>query len=321
METVRGRVLELNNKHIVLLSTDGRYLKLPTPPGKIRLGEEIELCVQPARSRRRFISIPSLSAVAAVLLFVMFLPYLFSDNNADSRRFYLALDINPSVELVVDFNLHVLEYRALNSDGEKVLEGLPVGARLFDAVNDVLERAVALSYLKGEADDNLVLLTLAGNVPAEVTVAHLEMAVHDRLIMLGIDGHVGVFEAGETELNEAHKRGNSLNRYFLEKAAVIPEKTPPATEYSLQEMVERAGPPVQERMLPVQSQKPPGLPGPSPAGEEPGRPVPGRLPSIAPPRPPIQSELHQEQNGDSSAGESGFTPTQQKQGGAPEENQ
>ncbi len=299
METVRGRILEIKEKHIVLLSTDGRYLKLPKPDGTIRLGEETELTLQPVANKKWLTSRAVLSAVAAVLILLVFIPGIFTGNKTEQPQFYLSLDINPSVELAVGNDLRVLGYRALNADGERVLAGIAEGADLFYTVNAIIEKATALSYLKGDAVDNLVLLTLAGNVPAELTVTQLENAVHDRLITLGIDGNVGVFEAEDTERVEALNQGTSLNRYLLGKAAGIPEKVPPGPAHSLQEMVEIAGPPVKERMIPVQGlrQKPPGLP--APAGQDSNGNMSPGLPENIPidvSGSPIQPEQQQEQS-------------------------
>ncbi|PWM71812.1 MAG: hypothetical protein DBX59_07970 [Bacillota bacterium] len=73
-------------------------------------------------------------------------------NKTASAESYVALDINPSVEFVLDKHEKVISVRALNKDAEILLYGADgiVGAKIGDASEKVAELAVQYGYLSEE---------------------------------------------------------------------------------------------------------------------------------------------------------------------------
>ncbi len=72
------------------------------------------------------------------------------------------IDINPSIELLVDEDGIVISYQALNADAEIVIADLDlIGMHYDDAINAYLEAAIDLGYLDANAEDNAVVVTVA----------------------------------------------------------------------------------------------------------------------------------------------------------------
>ncbi|MFW5913522.1 MAG: anti-sigma-I factor RsgI family protein [Bacillota bacterium] len=73
---------------------------------------------------------------------------------------YLTLDINPSVEFIVDEDGEIESYTALNEDGEVVIADLDLeGMDYEEALDTYLEEATDLGYIDVNADDNAVYIS------------------------------------------------------------------------------------------------------------------------------------------------------------------
>lgn len=98
------------------------------------------------------------AAAAACMLLICAAAAYLTGLRVDARIF---LDINPSVELRVNSRERVVEAKALNEDGEVVLEGMELeGAPLDVAVNAVLGSTVKHGYLSQAQD--WILLSVEG---------------------------------------------------------------------------------------------------------------------------------------------------------------
>ncbi len=73
---------------------------------------------------------------------------------------FVAIDINPSVEFIVDEDDVVLEAIAANDEAEGLLEDLElVGLPVEEALDAYLEAALDAGYLDANAEDNVVVIT------------------------------------------------------------------------------------------------------------------------------------------------------------------
>ncbi|MFW6284735.1 MAG: anti-sigma-I factor RsgI family protein, partial [Bacillota bacterium] len=87
------------------------------------------------------------------------------DNDADAKdsteeNTYLTVDINPSVEFIVNEDDEIESYTALNEDGEVVIADLDLEGKDYDEAMDLyLEEATELGYIDVDADDNAVQIS------------------------------------------------------------------------------------------------------------------------------------------------------------------
>jgi len=113
------------------------------------------------RGKRFLYVAAAVSSVAAVLV-VMFLYFQSAFlSNTDNIYGYICVDINPSVELVIDETCRVLEVRPQNKDGEQLISGLELlDKNVEDVVYELINRSISFGFVK--ADDNRKIVLISG---------------------------------------------------------------------------------------------------------------------------------------------------------------
>ncbi|MEI7028120.1 anti-sigma-I factor RsgI family protein [Paenibacillus sp. y28] len=148
----KGVVMEMTDRHIVVLTAQGSFVKVPRAGHTCRIGEEIMF----ARAQRRWnplLTMSSAIAVAVIFCVVVFTTFTGGMQPDPTVVAYISMDINPSVELGIDETEHVLEVRGLNDDGIQLVETLGEDWKqkpLEEVANEVIEKAAG--YLKDEGD-------------------------------------------------------------------------------------------------------------------------------------------------------------------------
>lgn len=240
MGSLKGLVAAVEKEYCIIVTPDGQFIKVRRP-GCVELGQEIEV---DAPGQRKIIR-----PMALVASFILIFALLFSTAVpwGSPVAAYVSLDINPSVELGVDRLLKVVEARALNQDGSRLLAGLGLkGMALSKAVRAVFEEAVRQEYIKpGDNREHVIL--------ASITVEQPGFAIDDDVITAelqrGIDEHhvpVAVFvESTSREVRaEAKKLGVSAGKLALYKKAKErgkDEETGKVKEKTVMQLLQEAG--------------------------------------------------------------------------------
>ncbi|MEW5920286.1 MAG: hypothetical protein AB1796_04885 [Bacillota bacterium] len=208
MKKVKGIVLESTDRDIILLTAEGEYRRLPARGRFYPAGAEAEipLPLLPAK-------LPAFAA-AAVILLVMALTLLWQFGPARPIA-YLALDINPSLLLVLNKEAVVLDTEALNAEAalldEKLkLKGLPAAA----ALELILKEARAQGYLATERE-NVVLLSLAAPPGYSISEEVLQQAAAQQLFILEVDAYLKTNTTTPEAAREARQKKVSLNALLL----------------------------------------------------------------------------------------------------------
>lgn len=221
--------MELGNKHAVVMTRDGEFIRVARRRQAWQLGEEIDV---PNLVRKRPIlmtSIASACAAAVILLFVMLTgPGGLGGPGQPVVAAYITMDINPSIELSVDADEVVLEARGLNEDGAAVLAELSLrGVPLEEAADMIVDRAAELDYLEKytELGAGTILIT-STNVLEEQETEEEELLerVTQRVKQTMVAKHpeeAQVFEveslAAPNELRvEAEKNGVSVGKLAIQ---------------------------------------------------------------------------------------------------------
>ena len=114
------------------------------------------------RGMKRFVA-----AAAAFILVLGTTLGVLAYQNAQKAFATISLDVNPSLQLEVSKKEKVLEVKALNSDAEKVLEGMALkDTDLTVAVNAIIGSMLKNGYLS--VDANSVLLSVQGDGSAKL---------------------------------------------------------------------------------------------------------------------------------------------------------
>ncbi|NDL67829.1 anti-sigma-I factor RsgI family protein [Anaerotalea alkaliphila] len=203
----KGLVLAVDERHATILTEEMEYKKIKTQPGhapgKRVVWSEEDLAGRPGLFRRSpghrkagALGLLGVLVLGLALLGVLALPGL--EGPAGTFRTtpafaVVTVDINPSLELLLDRECRVLEARALNGDGEALLASMPPaltpgrhkagsltgvlkGLELEEAMDLLLDAAEEQGYLLEEGAV-LVTSTILEIAPDMVTDAVLPEAV------------------------------------------------------------------------------------------------------------------------------------------------
>jgi hypothetical protein len=228
MRKIKGLVLETGKDFVILLTPQGEYLRLSTGKRLFKVGTEVEVNQPPVWQGAWLKGI-----AAAIVLFL--LSTLLLNTLANQPKAYLALDINPSLTLVLNYKGQVIRGEAHNGAGAEMLEASNVnGLGVLEAVQALLEESHRQNYLHSE-DENHIFVSLAAPANYRLTTKELRAFISNTVTNLEVDTYLRIYRAEMEKGEDAMGRDVSLNAVLLgekmrEAGEVIPETPgPPAT--------------------------------------------------------------------------------------------
>ena len=166
-----------NRRSLVVLTPEGEFVEVPGSPGEV--GEEIGFALLRRTALHRRLLLTA-SAAAVLLLMAFALPRL-SIFDEPKVAAYVAIDINPSVEIGVDKHRSVVELQALNPDGERVIEGVEYRKRpVGEVAADIIRNAEEAQYLRDGGEVFVTSMAAAGTAEhfEEELMQEIDQAVH-----------------------------------------------------------------------------------------------------------------------------------------------
>lgn len=162
--------------------------------------------------RRKFMKKLALGLLSLVMLFSCLGLTACSGKEEYSR---MTVDINPSIELMLDSKNKVVSATALNDDGSIILAGeTVVGKKADEAVEIIVEVSTETGYIvKGnvEADENTVSISVSANTKnLEKVKESAEKAVTDFFEKHDIQGKVEHVQALKTDALRELAKNNSI---------------------------------------------------------------------------------------------------------------
>ncbi|MBP7176542.1 MAG: hypothetical protein KBA53_10085 [Thermoclostridium sp.] len=152
---MKGIVIEKNSGNCVLLLSDGTF-KTVKHTDELEIGTVLNIN-NTVRSAAYYLK------KAAPMIAALFL-VAFIGTGAYSWSIpaqYINIDINPSVELVINRYDRIIKINSLNEDGEKLVESVDLQLKKYEkGVNAVIETARNLGYLQDERD---VLISISSS--------------------------------------------------------------------------------------------------------------------------------------------------------------
>jgi len=252
----KGVVMEVGERHAIVLTDTGAFVRLSKRGRAFVVGEEVSLpAARRGLPRRAWYALSSTAAAVFLALF------LFSSlpgngppiattpedaagplatkvegggttspgtaNDPPKPAAYVSIDINPSVELGLDADGMVLQASGRNEDAVELLEGLQlVGLPLEAAVGQVMEAAEA-KLLSGKQEADIVITSVVVDEAAKIEEAELQARVRQEVDRVIREHHpeavesfqVTVWSAPKEVLEEAEAAGLSAGKMtFLLKA-------------------------------------------------------------------------------------------------------
>jgi len=218
----QGIIMEKDNSNAIVMTNDGQFLSVPAK-ASWQIGETVTVTEFDQKLNDRnnknnykkgFIKKNKrilVTIVASLLLFLI--PFsLISEAST-----YVTLDINPSIEFEIKNN-KVINMRALNSDGEKLItqinneNSLHPNSDIFSITTLILEEAEKMGYLK-TTEENVIMVGVSEN--REFKSSEYEQFIYNKLSENNLNAQVIVLSATNNEKELADEKGISLGRQLL----------------------------------------------------------------------------------------------------------
>ncbi len=209
---MKAVVMEITGRYMVVLDRSGCFHRLKYDHSSC-VGSEIEM---PIVNKRPIALVKKLTAAAAILLFALCSGY--GAVSYYTPYAYVGIDINPSVELVLNRYLRVIDIQSLNEDGAKVVAGtLKIKNETMDnAVGMLLENAEKQAFI-AEGKSNVVVYTVSGieDNPLENIRGRLKNTTRTKLNKLIAEEDIIAEKITQKKRNDARSLKTSPGRLIL----------------------------------------------------------------------------------------------------------
>lgn len=214
---MKAVVVELNKGKATVLSDDGCVATIKN--NNYEIGQVIQMS-SPKIGLNKKISVIAASAAAFVLLGIGGWAYA-------SPYTYVSVDVNPSIEFMVNRFDRVLSVKAVNDDGEELLNNISLEDLKNKTIYDALAKSVAQisesGYFDGDIEGGIVITTSSENADrAEELANELAQTVEEEITENGNEVIVEAFSVGLERVEEAKKLGVTPGKLNLvEKLQVV----------------------------------------------------------------------------------------------------
>ncbi|AEV69392.1 anti-sigma-I factor RsgI family protein [Acetivibrio clariflavus] len=219
-----GIVYEIHKNKAVVLTPDCEFLVIKRRRD-MYLGQQVKFNIKDVRKNvrpmNRYASIAASIAAVFLLTFLHFKVLFYGEIYG-----YIDVDINPSIEFVVDRDFEVLKAKALNNDAKKIAKELDAkGKDAYSVINDFLDKCEKYGYIVPKKN-NVVLVS--ASVDGSVTKDSEENEELDKFL-LNIDKKLSienkenitsmVIKVSPEDRKEALKYNISMGKYYLMEKA------------------------------------------------------------------------------------------------------
>jgi hypothetical protein len=260
----KGIVMEVHDDYVTMLTPDGEFVRTPNQKGTYEIGEEIDFFPQRdyghVKKKMVFfrmdqVKVAFVSVAALILLIISFLPY-YSSNQVYA---YMSIDINPSIELGVNRNLQVIKTKALNKEGEKILQNLQDWKK--NKIDIVTSQIVDLSQKYGylQKGKEIIITTVVNDKEMPKVEKKLERKIKEiKKTCEQNEIQVTAVESDVKTREAALKKGISTGTLLKLEGKVNQDKADPKKqESSIIKKQNESQPPIQEKQT---QQQPANLP-------------------------------------------------------------
>ncbi|WIY63527.1 anti-sigma factor domain-containing protein [Bacillus arachidis] len=221
----KGIVMDIKKRSVVVLTPDGEFITFKRKSHSYMIGEEISFNEQEQRVPR--FSIPSFLKPVSLLVACFLCVFLFFYYQPEEKAFaYVSIDINPSLEASVTKDLRVIDLRACNDDGKRILKEMKrwKNKPLQDVVRTIVKQSQEDGYL---TNDKQVMLTAV--TKDKLLEPQLEKAMQELKKEYETKHVTVVYQSSTMQVREnAKKAGVSTGVYIKQENEKKKSLTPPA---------------------------------------------------------------------------------------------
>jgi hypothetical protein len=207
----RGIVVSIKKGNCIVVTPDGTYEKVPLPSREVQVGEEVTY------NRVRFPAELKPVLMAASFLLVLLSSILLYQANLNPVAAYVTLDMNSSLEILVDRNLMVIDMLCLDEDAARLVKpGEYQGKSLNDAISGVIDKAVEHNYIKLD-EENLIVSTVSRVKAGAKTVdpKAIYKVVEESVVSKDRKVQVKVYTTSDDIRKKANNAGISSGKYLI----------------------------------------------------------------------------------------------------------
>lgn len=161
MTEFKGSILEINGNQAIVMTDKCDFISVKSHPDMF-VGQQISF-------RKKDIKTPKMtyakyiSLAAGVLLILLCSAFIFQLHSPEKAFAYIDVDINPSVELLINEDAKVLSTKSLNADAQKLLRDLKlVNKPVKQAISEIVTASQQLGFISPEKN-NTVLVSASIN--------------------------------------------------------------------------------------------------------------------------------------------------------------
>jgi hypothetical protein len=199
---MKAVVVEIRNNKAAVLSDNGCVVTVKNN------GYEIGQVIHIIDSKKQFtkkIAVFAASAAAFVILgsgaWAYATPYS-----------YVSMDVNPSIEYTVNRLDRVLSVKAINEDGEVILQAITLddleNQTIEDAILNTVDQITASGYFEATAEGGIIITTASENTDkADELAIDLQQVVEEEIAKVKEDIIVDAYSVGLERVEEARELG------------------------------------------------------------------------------------------------------------------
>ncbi|GIN83929.1 hypothetical protein J6TS2_03150 [Heyndrickxia sporothermodurans] len=212
----KGVILEIKSQYLIMLTPNGEFIKGKKSKGNYSVGEEIFFYpyenLKPNRKRHLLWSLPSAATVIVIISFFLFSPF-----EKDLTYAYVTMDMNPSIEFVLDKNFNVINTNAYNKTGEQLLASVKIEKKqsFVSAAKAVLTASNNMGYLGNK--QHIVMASIPKSNDSKRNNELTKEVLKVRIAANNIKAKVEVLNGSIKERMTAQKKGISTGRFIVEK--------------------------------------------------------------------------------------------------------
>jgi len=150
---MKAVIVEIKNPFAAAMTEDGRIIRLKNK--NYAIGEVIEMKKISFSKKTIFAA----AGIAAVLAFGCMGVWAYNTPHT-----YVSLDVNPSIEYELNVFDRVIDYTAVNDDGEAILENLDLNNMdINDAIDQTIQEIASQGYLTDSETGGIVIAVAEGD--------------------------------------------------------------------------------------------------------------------------------------------------------------
>lgn len=196
---------------------DGTFVSLRVPAGKRpTVGKEYQASYFSQRKRSLFV-LPSISLSIAALVAFLFFSGLMPYTSKQAAAAYVSFDINPSLEVGVDEDMHVVEIDTFNNEAEHIIKKYQFSKDQSLTLQEFADQLIKAYEIEGymDANQSMLITTVSDNLNDKETKKELDKAL-DSIVKKAVVQYpvaITVTESSEETREKAKQLGVSSGKY------------------------------------------------------------------------------------------------------------